>query len=145
MYWFAFPVLSPVFCTDHSPGAAYKTAGAVLCPWEAFQCRGYTRTQSLLQVCCVTQQLFLCLFTERYFSGKKPQHSVLLQSSVSCGHSPVPLPHLCPPGSAVAPAAAYLEQHTWAGHLALSSQAWKKLDIFFTLEEGHKPEFACLL
>lgn len=73
MYWFAFPVVSCVPCTDHC-----FTRGCIQNPgtmaWD------YMRTQSLFQVFCVTQQLFLCLFTERYFPGKKPQCSVLLQS-----------------------------------------------------------------
>lgn len=104
---------------------------------------------------CVTQQLFLCLFTERYFSGKKNPNTVFCSRTVKqrwlCSSwalpwsSSVPLSHLCPLGSAIALAAASLEQHTCAGHLAFSSQAWKKPGVFLTLEEGHKPEFACLL
>lgn len=94
IYLLAFHVVSCVSCTGHCfPGGAYKTAGTVVCLWEAFQYNDYMRTKSLLQAFCVTQHLFLCLFTQRYFSGKPPRPSVLLQSSerqvtVPCGHCP---------------------------------------------------------
>lgn len=88
--WFpVYPVLATV-----SPGAAYKMAGTMVCLWEAFQYSDYMRKTSLLQALCITQQLFLCLFTERCFSGKKPPAQCFIAeqwkrgNSVPCGHCP---------------------------------------------------------